>query len=188
MPKSSIHKPCFNNVMIDLETMGNLPGCVIVSIGAVEFDLLTGETGREFYRVIDMQSCLNVGLFVQASTIEWWLNQSEAARKEITFKSRVKIEVALIELEDWFRQNPGSNVWGNGIGFDISILKMAYDAIKVTHPWEYNAERDVRTIVDLDHKLKNSTEFIGTRHEPIADCKHQIQYMTAIYKSKIKKK
>jgi DNA polymerase III epsilon subunit-like protein len=36
------------HVMLDLETMGKRAGCAIVSIGAVEFDINTGEIGRTF--------------------------------------------------------------------------------------------------------------------------------------------
>ena len=43
----------YTHVMLDLETMGRKSNSALVSIGAVEFDLITGETGREFYKVID---------------------------------------------------------------------------------------------------------------------------------------
>jgi len=76
----------YTDVMLDLETMGKKSNAAIVSIGAVEFDIETGKTGREFYKVVDLQSCLDLGLKVEASTIYWWLMQSEAARKRICEK------------------------------------------------------------------------------------------------------
>ena len=36
-------------------------GCVITSIAAVEFDIVTGETFREFYETVSIDSCLKVG-------------------------------------------------------------------------------------------------------------------------------
>jgi len=51
----------YTDVMLDLETMGRKSNSALVSIGAVEFNLETGETGKEFYEVIDLQSCLDVG-------------------------------------------------------------------------------------------------------------------------------
>lgn len=167
----------FDAVMLDLETLGTLPGCVIVSLGAVEFDTNTGKIGRRFYRTIKIQSALNVGLFVEGQTIEWWLKQSEEARAAI-LKDAVDIEVALCAFALWF--NPNYTIWGNGLGFDVSILKMAFHAIKYPHPWKYDAERDVRTIVAENPELKNKAAFVGVRHEPIADCEHQIKYVVAI--------
>lgn len=49
-----------NHVMLDIETLGNQSNSVITSLGAVEFNLETGETGREFWQNIDVQSCLDV--------------------------------------------------------------------------------------------------------------------------------
>ena len=57
------------NVMVDLETLGNGSESVIISIGAVEFDPETGELGREFYKVVDAQSCVDAGLKIDASTV-----------------------------------------------------------------------------------------------------------------------
>jgi DNA polymerase III epsilon subunit-like protein len=71
------------NLMLDLETMGNAQNSAIVSIGAVEFDLNTGETGEEFYERVNLQSCLDKGLIVNGSTVYWWLEQNETARKNI---------------------------------------------------------------------------------------------------------
>ena len=74
----------YTDVMLDLETMGRKSNSALVSIGAVEFNLLTGETGREFYKVIDLKSCLDLGLQVEASTIYFWLTEaSQAARDAI---------------------------------------------------------------------------------------------------------
>ena len=36
------------HVMIDIETMGNMSHSAIVSVGAVRFDLETGEIGEKF--------------------------------------------------------------------------------------------------------------------------------------------
>ncbi len=51
----------FKHLMLDIETMGNESYSAITSIGAVEFDIETGETGDEFYVVVGLQSCLDAG-------------------------------------------------------------------------------------------------------------------------------
>lgn len=179
------HVKEFDSVMLDLETWGNRPGCVIVSIGAVEFNRKTGEMGREFYVTVDAQSCMDVGLTVQASTIEWWLMQNEEARKAI-LKDKVSIHNAISRFNLWFNKN--QTIWGNGLGFDVSILKCAMYAIGIDHPWKYDAERDVRTYVAEAPEIRKSIKFVGTRHEPIADCKHQIEYLCKTINEVIKKK
>ena len=46
--------------MLDLETLGNKPGSVIASIGAVKFG--DGKIIDKFYRTINMQSCVRIGI------------------------------------------------------------------------------------------------------------------------------
>jgi len=173
----------YDSCMLDLETLGTLPGCVFVSIGAVEFNRYTGDMGRSFYQKIKIQSALDVGLFVEGGTIEWWLKQSEAAREEI-LKNTKDITLVLQEFSSWYNKSQG--IWGNGEDFDISILKMGYHACKLPIPWKYDMARDVRTIMAEDPKSKYATKFLGIRHEPIADCEHQIAYLCNAFKNKIK--
>ena len=55
--------------MIDLETLGVSPGSVISSIAAVQFDINTGEIGRQFYKNIDLQQSLDNGFTINAETL-----------------------------------------------------------------------------------------------------------------------
>lgn len=167
----------FTDVMLDLETMGKKSNAVIVSIGAVEFNMETGETGRAFYQVVDLQSCLDVGLIVNGSTIYWWLQQSDEARKRICIKGE-HIRTVLTLFGSWMQDRVAKiNIWGNGARFDIGILEDAFVACGFNEmPWYFRSERDVRTLVGFAPDIKANMPFEGVEHDPIADCKHQIKY------------
>lgn len=175
------------HLMLDLETMGNKSNSAIVSIGAVEFDIETGELGREFYCVISLQSCLNKGLIINASTLYWWLLQNENARKEIcagNSKIATTLERALENFSSFINKIGGNNVqiWGNGARFDIGILEDAYVSCGYLEmPWNFRNERDVRTLVSFAPNIKEQFQFQGIEHHPIHDCKHQIKYCHAIW-------
>ena len=94
-----------NHLMLDLETMGNKSFSSFVSIGAVFFDMATGETGAEFHIKVDLGSCLEAGLKVDASTIYWWLKQSDAARKGIYEGDKKTLHYALGVLSTWIMEN-----------------------------------------------------------------------------------
>ena len=68
--------------MIDLETLGTDPTAPIVAIGAVFFDPKTGELGVEFSATIDFESACERRT-PDASTIKWWLKQSDDARAKV---------------------------------------------------------------------------------------------------------
>jgi len=169
------------HLMLDLETMGKNSNSAIVSIGAVEFDINTGETGREFYEIVDLQSCLDKGLMVNASTIYWWLLQSDAARKQIC-QPNDSLENVLNKLNSYFELLGDFELWGNSARFDIGILEDAYTACGYHEmPWNFRKERDVRTLVAFAPSVKDNYPFTGVMHNPIDDCKNQIAYCSAIW-------
>ena len=103
-----------SDVTVDLETMGNRAGSAIIAIGAVKFD--KNGTGDEFYKTIDLQSSVVGGGQMDASTVLWWLKQSEAARAEF-FKPGESLIASLLAFKTWLGGD-GCKIWGNGASFD----------------------------------------------------------------------
>ena len=167
------------HLMIDIETMGNESFSSIVSIGAVEFDINNGETGREFYVKIDLQSCIDEGLIMNASTVMWWLKQGEAARNELGTGEVETLRNALFKFSDFFTED--YQVWGNSARFDLGILENAYSKIGKPIPWKFWNERDVRTLVSFSPDVKETFVFNGVAHNAIDDCKFQIGYCSKIW-------
>jgi hypothetical protein len=170
------------HLMLDLETMGNKSNAAIVSIGAVEFNINTGETGREFYERIHLQSAINAGLKAEGGTIMWWLQQSQEARDEIC-KVGDNLNNVLEKLKSFMSNLGQFHIWGNGLRFDVGILEDAYVACGYeTMPWHPKRELDVRTLVLYAPEIKANWVMSGMLHNPIDDCKHQIGYCNAIWK------
>lgn len=164
----------FSHLMLDLETMGTKSNSAILSIGAVEFDILTGKTGKEFYRNISLQSCISLGLKVDADTIMWWMQQSDDARNSLTERKVVSIQQALIDFKEFCSKE--YQIWGNPARFDCGILLNAYNKAGMPIPWDFRKERCVRTLVSFNPEIKNNLEFTGIAHNALADCYHQIKY------------
>lgn len=167
------------HVMIDIETMGNMSRSAIVSVGAVRFDLETGEIGEKFYMNVDLQSCLDAGMIINADTLMWWLSQGEEARKKISSKgfplSRVLISLsAFVDKDD--------QVWGNSARFDLGILSDAFNALKKPIPWDFRKERCVRTLVSFAPEVKDAEQNTGVAHDALADCMFQINYCSKIFR------
>lgn len=134
------------HLMLDLETLGNKPGAAIKQIGWALFDersvILSGLIH------LDLQSCLDSGLVADASTIEWWMQQSKAARAAMA-KPGVRLSAALDELDTVWRIVGATQVWAKPPGFDIAILDVAYRKLGRTAPWPHNKVRCMRTLLDL---------------------------------------
>ncbi|WP_024590522.1 MULTISPECIES: 3'-5' exonuclease [unclassified Pseudoalteromonas] len=178
-----------NDVMLDLETIGQHSNAVIVSIGAVFFNPITGNIGAEFYQVIDIEDAMKYGT-VDGATLKWWMKKSDEARAIFNDKDTMPLKDALLELNDWLYQIEGYKnriIWGNGATFDNVILSNAYTATKMTKAWHFSNDRDVRTVVDIGRRLlgidpKKSNKFTGKPHNALDDAKHQAKYVSDVFK------
>ena len=178
-----------DHLMVDIETLGDQSGSVIVSLGAVQFDILTCETGETFYSRIDIDSCLKAGLKVTGSTIRFWMDKSEEARLELTRGGENLIEVlndftAFVEgIEHRIKKD--IQIWSRGVRFDIALLTDAYQAVGATTPWPFRGERDVRTLEALRPQIYKDAALFRkyVEHLPIEDCLFQIAYCSKIWKA-----
>lgn len=165
------------HVMLDLETMGNSGQSPIIAIAAVVFD----ETGvyEKFYTQVQLESNLSVGLRPDASTILWWLEQSDDARS--AFRNN-KIAPTLVEalsnFAEWFHDVGGEQVWGNGAVFDNGILGNAYRAVGIVQPWKFWNDRCYRTVKSLYPNV--TLERVGTHHNALDDAESQAQHLIKI--------
>lgn len=175
-------KKNLGHLMLDLETMGNKSNAAIVSIGAIEFDINSGEIGRQFYERIDLQSAIDAGLIINGSTVYWWLQQNEKARMEIC-KGGDSLHNVLEKLRSFFAILGDFEIWGNGVRFDVGLIEDAYTVCQYHKmPWNFRKERDVRTLVSFAPEIKENYPKIGTEHNSIDDCIYQIGYCCAIWK------
>lgn len=166
-------------IVVDLETMGNTPGSVITAIGAVAI------IGREiqpdgFYAKINPQSCIDVGMKMDYSTVEWWMKQPDAAREQMfNAAGRVDLPVALLAFNAWIQSGSigcdKPNIWGNDPSFDNTILADAYRLAKLPRPWRHTENRCFRTLRNL---------FKGKYEEPEATIKHHALH-DALWEAKV---
>lgn len=167
------------NIMVDLETLGTSNNAVIISIGAVEFDVDSGVLGRELYMTIDPQSCVSAGLEIDASTVIWWMQQSDAARS--AFRSpQWSLASALQYFSDWYPADADA-LWGNGATFDNVLLSNAYRKTGLEQPWRYSDDRCYRTLKSLRRDIKQ--EAVGTAHNALDDAKYQALHAIKLLKN-----
>lgn len=166
-----------DDVMLDLETMGTGPQAAIIAIGAVEFDISTRQIGERFYAVIDLESAVACGGIMDASTVLWWLRQSDAARGAFA-RDGEHIGVVLQRFSDWMAdRGPRDDVrvWGNGAAFDNVILASAYRNSHLPLPWGFWNDRCYRT-VRAQHPTVPMRR-TGTHHNAVDDADSQARHL-----------
>ncbi len=157
------------DLMIDIETLGTAPGSVILSIGAINFDAETGDFGDEFYAAIDPDSGIHLGMGIDASTVKWWMQQSECARLS-AFSGETHLSKALFDLYEFIHGAEPTRVWAKPPSFDMVLLESAYRACAIDIPWHYKSPRDCRTLFDIANVDQPN---VGVAHNALDDAKSQ---------------
>lgn len=160
-------EPRTQRVMVDIETLGLEIGSAIISIGAVAFD--SDGLGETFYRSVSISSCQDAGLTVDGYTLEWWLDQDDAAREQLAGGD--DLGDVLSKFGVWYHERDAEEVWANSPSFDCEMLEYAGDAVGVQMPWEYDEERDFRTLASLPQAPDMEQD--GTEHDALDDAKYQ---------------
>jgi hypothetical protein len=184
------------DIMIDLETLGTTADAVIVSIGAVAFNLdagtvLQGDERASFYVVLDTET--QPRRHISADTLAWWMRQSDAARAVFDRANLVQnhfpARTALGALNDWVRQvvlqanaqHKDLHVWSNGADFDLPMLAHACRTFNVPLPWFPYAGRCYRTYKNLPGARKFVIRHDGVHHNALDDAINQAQHLCAIH-------
>lgn len=186
------------NVMIDLETLGTKPGCIVLTLGAVAFD----DTGvlsdlGEVHVRLDSDHQHSVGLKADPGTALWWISQPKEAQEQLLDKPEVNVSTVLAFFNEWLEEVTGTNledvdylpvsIWGNGANFDGPILRELYDAFGMRCPWGFWDECCYRTerksLEALIRQLGGTVESVqreGTYHNALDDAKYQVDVLTSL--------
>ena len=115
--------------MLDLETLGTRPGCVILTLGAVKFDPYSlREPGPGIYFRVDVDEQTALGREVQEDTLNWWIGQADDIREEALGENdRVSLDTLYRDLNRFLVG--ANNIWAQGPLFDFAILENLYRQI-----------------------------------------------------------
>lgn len=178
------------DIMVDLETLGQRPGCSILSIGAVAFNPATGEVHETdgYYGVINRKSCELAKLEEDESTINWWSKQSDGAREVLKQASSKKDSLPLTDglgaFTCWLGEYGTKRqlrIWGNGSDFDNAILAVCYARAGLALPWEFWNNRCYRTLKNLVPNVK--LDRTGTYHNALDDAISQARHAIDLFKA-----
>lgn len=188
--------------MLDFETLGSGADTIVVSLGAVMFNK-SGIHGEKLF-LFDIHSQQVAGRSFTASTLEWWMRQSDAARDvfnpEKSPGPRLTLSQFFTEIESFWTaslEGAGENMdqlkpWGNGANFDISILEDIYRRHHEKRdqgiPWKFWNVYCFRTFNALTDAKRYLARPHGTHHSALDDARYQAQCVINFWKKvKVKK-
>lgn len=134
---------------IDLETLDTSPSATVLSIGGVKFDPYTvNEPYDKFYFKVLIDDQDRLGRTSSDDTIAWWGKQDLQIMEEAFDQTgAVTVDHLLSELNRWVVGV--DTLWGQGYGFDYTILEHMYRSVGRPIPWNFWQIRDSRTLFGL---------------------------------------
>jgi len=184
------------NLMIDFETMGNTTDTIVVSLGACLFNNEgIHKKGLWYYDLYEQQIA---GRTWTASTLAWWMKQSDAARAVFhdNKRERLPMEKFFVEFEKWLDEGLEEHlegrdelkVWGNGADFDVAILKDLYLTMgggEQAVPWKFWNGCCFRMFNRMT-KIKEKMKMKGAAHNALDDAIYQAECVMAVMNKKVK--
>lgn len=164
------------DIMVDIETLDTTTNAVILSIGAVFFDELTGELGDEFY--INVNPSSQSWRISNPNTIAWWERQGQAAQDRLTKDPVVSLCEAIVMLKKFVGYR--AKMWSNGPTFDEMILRSAFDQLSVEFPIGYHGSRCCRTNFALAARLGVKKVTSKLKHDALSDAIAQAKTVMAV--------
>lgn len=175
------------DLMIDLETLDTSPYCVILTIGAVTFDL----KGNGIIDKLELRPTIEdqtdkYNRLINDDTLRWWGEQSpEAIEEALGDRDRISFAGCMRELYrfSWNRRA----VWSNGAAFDVVACETAMRQTLTDYPnpipWPFYTVRDTRTVYEIAGvSLKDKKYGTKTTHRAVEDAEHQVIVLQDAYK------
>lgn len=129
------------DVMIDIETLGTEPGCVVLTVGACTMQQ-NPEDRMVYSAALNWETQVRQGGLVDPGTLKWWMKQSPEARAE-AFENgeRLTPHEFGADFARWWQSVGAERIWSHGASFDVPILESLADM-----PWKFWNVRDTRTL------------------------------------------
>ena len=175
-------KDFYEHVVVDIETLGTIPGAPIVQIAAVAFDLGASEDEWNLFEVkVDVRSLIYKD-GISFDTLAWWVAQPKGTIDEVFGEAeRLDIASALNSFHKWLGFTNTKTLWGNGAAFDNELLKAALlQYCGISEPWNFRIDRCFRTVKNLYKEQVPEPHFIGTKHNALDDAMHQARWLNQI--------
>ena len=176
--------------MVDIETLSTAVNAVVLSVGAVEFDPITGEIGRKFYYELDLSE--QKQRHISSDTVQWWFKQCAENKKNIELmvkenKWKNGVAFVLTRLKDFIWGYEGFSadtnrrkgyekisLWACDPDFDLAILANLYEEYNFPVPWKYSEPKSVRTVRMLAELHNIGLPKADASHNALEDCIRQV--------------
>lgn len=155
------------HLMIDLETLGAGPDCVILQIAAVPFKEVGMLPAVDNFYIpsLSIAEQINLGRKLEDDTLRWWMSTDPEKLCVILNTKQCCFVDALADFENYIHKLDPAFIWSHGATFDIPILTHAFKQFGLRWPVGYDCFRDTRTLLWMK-KVRSFRDLPYTNCDP----------------------
>lgn len=180
MYKFDFENPKKYQVMIDIETLSTRSNAVILSIGAVKFNIENGVIDT-YYQNIDASTAKKHNRHIDKGTLEWWSKQNPAALKALLVDVK-PLDLVIPEFIEWY--GVSTPTWGNSAQFDLGIIESSCIELGLPIPWKYWHVYCYKTVTHLfgvnNADIRKSEVGVNQWHNALDDAISQTNTLVKI--------
>lgn len=162
------------NIMLDIETLSTKTNALVLTIGVVKFDPFSDELHDGLHIKLSIDEQISLNRSVLKDTVVWWESQDkEIIEQTFSPENRISVREGLLQLTEYINSANIGNIWGQGYGFDMTVLSSLYEDVWLEVPWKFYQERDSRTLFSLLPEDPRPQEAKKTLHNALSDAYYQ---------------
>lgn len=177
----------YTEIMVDIESLATTPRSLILSIGAVKFNLedddnydTLDDTSRCFHMFLNTKEQEDLDREISTDTIAWWMRQSAQART-IFNREQSSVASVLTAFNKFCRED--TCLWGNGDTFDNVIIRSLYNDVGSELVVPFWLDDNLRTLARRGGDRATRAGIPrGVEHDALEDAKYQVLCAQAYFK------
>ena len=159
------------DILLDIETLGNEGNFIVLSVGLVQFDIRTGKIGDKFIINLSETEQAKHGFNVSAETMLWWSERMDMFH-EVT-KDQVCLENGCGIISRWLQIHPFKRCWASAT-LDYQGISNIFFSQNLPNPIPYDKRLCCRTIREI-YKFNHEYIHPDYTHNPVDDCENEIK-------------
>lgn len=162
------------DVMLDVETLGTDGMFTVLNVTFVPFNIKNGEQWNPFSINIDVKDSEKLGFKSDEDTKTWWKNQNQEIFKKLN-ENTESIENVTNKIQQFINKNKFVRFWASA-PLDYQAISNLFSSVGKKNPIDHKKKFCTRTVRML-HDSEHTPIEIVNDHDPVQDCKNQIEIL-----------
>ena len=165
--------------MLDIETLGTKPGCVITQIACIPFTEEAVSSDSSWFRANVDITTFGHTFHIDAATLKWAIEKGVPILRPDAKPAAQVLADLYFFIQAKVLADKSLKIWAKSPSFDCEIIEAAWRRFEIATPWHYWQLLDVRT-----ETWREPRDTAPAAHDATADCLSQISAIQKVWNAR----